>query len=430
MRGNRLFYGWIIVGVAFVTLAVSFGVWYSFSVFFVAILREFSWSRGATVGVFSIFIMVYCSIAIVIGSVLDRFGPRVVLPLGSLLVVLGLLVSSRIQALWEFYLFYGVLTAIGISSIGHISHSIFLPNWFLKKRGLALGIAMAGIGVGILVFVPLAQFIISRLGWRMAYCVLAGIVLAVVLPINAVFQRKNPKEIGAYPDGGRNPSVAWETLTIVGTQGVGAERIPKELTLHATLRSTRFWFLFLTYFFTPFATQGTLMHQVAHAVDRGFSAEEGAFFFGLMGIMGSVGKILFGDLSDRISREKAFATGIGCAFSGVLCMLALQPGYSALLYGYAVLFGLGYGSAPPLLAARAADLFHGPHFGKVYGFLAIALGLGGATGTWVNGEIFDMTSSYSVALVLANSAFAFVAFLFWKTSPTPCRKWESNKTVF
>lgn len=430
MKRHPFFYGWTIVGVSFVTLAISFGIWYSFSVFFVAILSEFGWSRAATAGVFSMFMVVHSGLAIVIGSLLDRFGPRKLIPFGSILVAMGLLASSRIEALWQLYLFYGVVTAIGICSIGYISHSILLPNWFLKKRGLAIGIAMAGIGVGMQVIVPVTQNIISRFGWRTAYCLLGAVILIIVIPLNAVFQRRNPEEIGELPDGERRPVDHQVPMKENFRSTSIAESIPAEWTLGDTLRTSRFWFLFLTFFFTPMAIQGTLIHQVAHVVDKGFSAERGAFFFGLAGIMGSAGKILFGYLSDRIGREKAFAIGIGCAFFGVLSLMCLRPGHGQLLYGYAILFGLGYGSIAPIFPSQAADLFHGAHFGRIYGFLSIAGGLGGATGAWLSGKIFDLTASYGIAFFGVLSALVIIVFFFWFTSPALLRgrKPYSNRT--
>ncbi len=165
------------------------------------------------------------------------------------------------------------------------------------------------------------------------------------------------------------------------------------------------------------AVQGVLIHQVAHVVDKGFSAARGAFFFGLAGIVGSVGKILFGHLSDRIGRDRAFTIGMGCAFLGVLSLMGLRADHGWLLYGYAVFFGLGYGSIAPIFPSRAADLFQGAHFGKIYGFIAVPGGLGGATGTWLSGKIFDLTASYKIAFLGVLAVFVLVVVLFWLTSP-------------
>jgi len=418
MKSHRFFYGWTIVAVSFITLGIAFGIWYSFSVFFVAIQKEFGSTRAATAGVFSVFMVVQSGAAILIGFLLDRFGPRKVLPIGSALIVIGLMASSRINSIWQLYLFYGVVTAVGICSIGYPSHSIFLPNWFVKKRGLAIGIAMAGIGIGMQVLVPFAQHIISLYGWRVAYWVLAAIVLIMVIPLTAVFQRRNPREVGAFPDGEKGARNSTETSRKDPSLTTSAELHSTQWTLRNTLRTRRFWFLFLTFFFTSLAIQGTLIHQVAHVVDKGFSAEKGALIFGLVGILGSVGKILFGYLSDRIGRTKAFTIGMGCTFFGVINLMILQPAHLHPLYAYAIFFGLGYGSIAPIFPAHAADLFHGAHFGKIYGSLSMAGGIGGATGTWLSGKIFDLTSSYRIAFLIVLSSIILMVILFRLTSPS------------
>ena len=425
MKRDRPFYGWTIISISLVTLAIGFGIWYSFSVFFVAILKEFGWDRASAAGVFSLFMLVHSGAAFFIGSLHDRFGPRKVIPMGSLLIVIGLIASSRIGSLWQLYLSFGVLTAIGICTIGFVSQSILLPNWFLKKRGLALGIAMAGIGIGMQVFVPLAQYIISSWGWRAAYCLLAATVICIVIPLNAIFQRRNPQEIGALADGEKMPVGHKDILNESTSQLSVARNNLAQWTLASSLRTRQFWFLFLTYFFIPMAVQGVLIHQVAHVVDKGFSAARGAFFFGLAGIVGSAGKILFGHLSDRIGRDRAFTMGMGCAFLGVLSLMNLSPYNGWLLYGYAIFFGLGYGSIAPIFPSRAADLFQGAHFGKIYGFIAISGGVGGAIGTWLSGKIFDLTASYKIAFLGVLTIFVLIAVLFWLTAPDTPRKEDS-----
>ena len=408
MKSDRIFYGWVIVAVSFINLGVVFGIWYSFSVFFVAILKEFGWSRAETAGVFSCFMMVHSLSAVVIGAYIDRLGPRIVFPVASCIVALGLYLSSRIHSLWEFYLWYGVLTSIGVCAIGFIAHGIILPKWFDRKRGLAIGIAMAGVGVGMQLLVPATQFVISDFGWRSAYVMLAVIILLVLFPLNAFFQRKDPGEIGDVPDGaaGRNGADRDSGKAFSSPKPIAG-------TIREAVRTRPFWLLSLTFFFTPMAIQGTLIHQVAGVVDKGFSAAQGAFVFGLAGILGSVGKIFFGYLSDRIGREKAFALGIGCAFFGVVSLLLLQPGLHVLLYSFAVLFGLGYGSVAAIFPARTADLFLGPQFGKILGILSLAGGVGGAFGVWVSGKIFDLTASYSLSFMISLAAMAIAIGLFW-----------------
>lgn len=420
MKQDRIFYGWIIVALSFVNLGVIFGIWYSFSVFFVAVIEDFHWSRAATSGVFSCFMLVHSFAALPMGTVMDRFGPRRVIPAAALVVALGLAASSRITTLWEFYLWFGVVTAIGVCAIGFIAHGIILPRWFQRKRGLAIGIAMSGIGLGMQIIIPLCHYLITLFGWRTAYLILAAGTLAILVPLNVLVQRNSPEEIGDVPDGrhsvdpGRQGAVkALPPEVITVSRPVYP---PLAQTLREALRTRQFWFLFVSFFFTPLAIQGTLIHQVASVTDSGFSPAQGAFFFGMAGIFGSVGKIFFGTLSDRTGREKAFALGMICTMAGVVSLLFLQPDRGFLLYSYAILFGLGYGSIAPIVPARSADLFLGPHFGKILGILSIGGGLGGAMGVYLSGTIFDITGDYRLAFVIALVAIGMSTVLFWFSS--------------
>ncbi|MBW2675167.1 MAG: MFS transporter [Deltaproteobacteria bacterium] len=429
MKQHRFFYGWIIVGLSFVNLGIIFGIWYSFSVFFVAIFQEFGWSRAATAGVFSCFMLVHSASAIVIGSFLDRFGARVVIPVGACIVALGLFASSRIDALWQFYLWYGVLTPVGVCAVGFIAHGIILPKWFDRKRGLAIGIAMAGIGLGMQILVPAAQLVIADFGWRTAYCALAGFILITILPLNILLPRSNHQEMGQNPDGARAGEGADDRPNESGQPETSLTCPPVIWTVHECLRSKQFWFLFSSFFFTPLAVQGILIHQVAGVVDKGFSAVQGAFFFGLAGIMGSVGKIFFGWLSDRIDREIAFGLGLGCAFLGVLSLMLLQPDWPYLLYGYAIFFGLGYGSIAPIIPARTADLFLGPHFGKILGMLSIGGGVGGALGVWLSGKIYDIMASYNASFMISLVSLVLAVILFRLAGTPVARKTKSAGSV-
>ncbi|MDD5474914.1 MAG: MFS transporter [Syntrophales bacterium] len=423
MIQDRIFYGWVIVAVSFINLGIIFGIWYSFSVFLVAVIEEFQWSRSAVSGVFSCFMLVHSFVALPVGSVMDRFGPRRIIPLASCLVAVGLAASSRITSLWHFYLSFGVITAIGVCAIGFIAHGIILPKWFERKRGLAIGIAMSGIGLGMQIIIPLSHYLITLYGWRSAYLILAAGMLSIVFPLNAILQRTNPGEIGEVPDGSAKESVPILTPSLEESSKVNPPMAARTLhkpvaqTPGEALRTRQFWFLFVSFFFVPLAIQGTLIHQVASVIDGGFSAAQGAFFFGMAGIFGSLGKIFFGTLSDRISREKAFAIGMFCTILGVASLLMLQADRVYLLYSYAILFGMGYGSIAPIVPARSADLFLGPHFGKILGILSLAGGIGGASGVLLSGKIFDLTEDYTLAFIVAIVAVSLAIMLFWFSSP-------------
>ncbi|MEW6262692.1 MAG: MFS transporter [Thermodesulfobacteriota bacterium] len=415
MTANRVYYGWTIVSLGFVNLAVAFGVWYSFSVFFIAIFKEFGWSRAATAGVFSVFTLVHALSGLVVGCLLDRFHPRILIPIGSILIAAGLFLTSRTASLVEIYFYYGVITSLGICLIGLIPTSFLTSKWFLAKRGLAMGFASAGIGLGTLIFIPLIQYAVANVGWRITYLLMAISVLILIVPPNTLLQRKNPAEVGLAPDG-----EIMNTLPPLSSLRDPAEGRTSSLypaSISDVLKARSFWCLFLTFFATPFAVQGVIIHQVAYMLDRGFSAQMGAYIFGLIGLLGSLGKILFGHFSDRLGRSLALTLGLGITSAGIVCLMLSKSEGAALIYFYAILFGLGYGSIAPIFPSRAADLFQGPWFGRIYGVLSFSAGLGAAAGAWFNGRIYDLTQSYQIAFLASLGALSVSIVFFWHTGP-------------
>ena len=182
-KSPMIYYGWVVVGVGFFTLGVAFGIWYSFSVFFLAIIREFGWSRAAASSIFSVFVVCQALTAVMAGHLQDRFGPRVVIPVGTVILALSLVLTSQVQSLWHFRIAYGILAGSSLSLLGFASHSAFIPKWFERQRGLAMGVTMSGIGFGMLFLVPLVEKSITLYGWRNTYLYLAAL-LSLLAQVN------------------------------------------------------------------------------------------------------------------------------------------------------------------------------------------------------------------------------------------------------
>lgn len=422
VKTPRFFYGWIIIAISFLNLAMAFGIWYSFSVFFLAIIDDFGWSRAATSGIFSVFILCHAVMGLLTGHLQDRFGPRLVIPFGSVLLAASLVLTSRAQEIWHFYLVYGVFASTGVSLIGFTSHSAFLPNWFERKRGLAVGIAMAGIGIGMLVLVPLLEKIITLYGWRTAYLFAAGTVLCLVAPLNLVFARKSPAEIGLKPDGDATGGDVQATAPKRIVEILDQEWAEQDWTMARALKTRQFWFVASAFFFTSFAFQSTLLHSVSAMVDSGLSRHTATILFGILGIAGSSGKILFGYLSDLYGREIINTVGGIAAALGIACLIAAASGSLLLALLFALMFGVGYGSAAPLLPSISADIFAGKAFGMIFAMIGIGAGLGGSCGAFMAGLIHDMTDSYTISFSMSICSLILASTLIWLAGPRKIRR--------
>src|SRR4030042_1324424 len=198
---HKFYYGWIIVILGLISMSFWVGVRSSFSVFYVALLEEFHWSRGESAGVQSMAMLTYTFIAPVVGGLIDRLGPRRVIVPGIILLVAGLVLCSTMKTLFQFYLFYGVLVAAGSTCIAIVAYSAILAHWFERKRGLASGIAVSGMGLGTFLLVPLSQSLISSYGWRPTFVILGGLVMLIALPLNLMFLKHKPEELGLRVDG-------------------------------------------------------------------------------------------------------------------------------------------------------------------------------------------------------------------------------------
>lgn len=420
---RSLYYGWMIVAIAFATMAVAYGVRNSFCVFYVAILKDFGWSRANTAGIFSVNVIVYGATAPFAGFLVDRFGPRKVLSMGAILLALGTALCSQVSALWHFYLLFGVTIAIGNSLIGFPAHAAVLSNWFIRRRGAAFGIFTAGFGVSFLI-VPLVQHFIVAFGWRTAFVNLAVLIPVILLPLIIVFSRHRPEDMGLLPDG-IVPGSQNEILSSrrkIDMFAVDPQRVSIQWTLGKAIKTTQLWVLLLISF-CVFGISENLMvtHQAAFFVDVGYSGIFAASMVAFFGIMCAVGN-LGGFLSDIIGREKNFTLGCGIAILGTLILFLIKsPSYRWMSYLYAGLFGFGMGINGPTLTAAVADIFHGKHFGSINGFLLLGFGAGGVVGPWLGGYIFDTTRSYNYAFLVTILALIVASSLIWMVSPRKIR---------
>ena len=417
-RRLPFFYGWLVVAVVFITMAICVNARTAFSLLFPPILDEFGWERGVTAGAFSFGFIVSAALSPLLGRLMDRHGPRFVMEIGVAATAAGLLLATFAGEPWHIYLTLGMLVGAGTTFTGYTGQALFLPNWFVRRRGLAISIAFAGVGFGSIVMLPALQVFVERNGWR-AGCTLLGVVVLVVLvPLNLLLRRR-PEDIGLAPDGDADTPAAAQARRVNVVDPAWAAI---DWTLARAMRTARFWWIAIAYFAGLFAWYAVQVHQTKYLIETGFSPHEAAWALGAVSLAGVPGQIALGWLSDRIGREPVWAIGnLGFGLT-YLALLALPTFPSVpLLYAMVIVQGaIGYGMTS-VVGAIPAEIFEGKHYGSIFGTLMVSALAGGALGPWFMGFVHDRTGSYALAFWVAIGCTVLSAFAIWRAAPSGVR---------
>jgi MFS family permease len=413
------YYGWLLVGIAFVTMAIAVTARTAFSLLLPPLIDEFGWDRGLVAGAFSFGFLVSAVVAPIFGRLMDRNGPRVVIGSGVCLMSIGLLMAPAIERPWQLYATLGVLVAVGAGLMTYTAHSLFLPNWFVRRRGLAVSVAFSGAGIGAIVLLPWLQTIIGRDGWR-ASCTTMGLLVLLVIGPSTLLLRRRPEDIGLLPDGALRTAAANDrrrASNVVDPAWAAIEWTPAR-----ALRTSRFWWIVLGYFCTMFAWYAVQVHQTKYLIEVGFTPLVAAWSLGIVSVVAIPGQIGLGALSDRVGREWVWTTACGGFAICYATLIALEPAPSRpLLYLMVVSQGfLGY-AVTSVMGAIVAEIFEGPHYGSIFGTVTVALIGGGAAGPWVAGVIHDATGSYRLAFLLAIACCVISAAAIWIAAPRKVR---------
>jgi len=413
------FYGWAIVAIAFVTMALGVNARTAFSLFFPPIVEEFGWQRATTAGAFSFGFLVSAVLSPLLGKLMDRFGPRVVMEFGVGVTGLGLVLAALVSQPWHLYLTLGVLVGAGSVCLGYTGHALFLPNWFVRRRGLAMSIAFSGVGIGSIVVLPALQWTIEAYGWRATCIGLGLVVLAVLAPLNLLL-RQRPQDLGLEPDG--DPAKGAAGSAAHADNVVDAAWAAVDWTLARAMRTARFWWLASGYFAAMVAWYSVQVHQTKYLIEAGFSGSYAAWALGFVSLVAIPGQIALGHVSDRVGREWVWTVGcLGFAICyGALLLIGAAPS-SALLWTMVIAQGfLGYGLTS-VVGAIPAEIFAGRHYGGIFGTLMGAAIAGGAFGPWVTGLAYDLTGSYAAGFWTAIGACVFSAAAIWMAGPRQIR---------
>ncbi len=414
-------YGWVIVAVAFVTMAIGVTARTAFSLLLPPLIEEFAWDRGLVAGAFSFGFLASALVSPLGGRVMDRHGPRPLILAGVALVSAGLLLAPLIAAPWQLYATLGTLVGLGGNLMGYTVQSLYLPQWFQRRRGMAMGVAFSGVGVGAILLLPWLQSVILAEGWRAA-CLLMGLIVALVVGPLALLVRGRPQQVGLRPvgDGAEAAGAAPRGRPVV----VDAAWAAVDWTPGRALRTARFWWIVLAFFCALFAWYAVQVHQTQYLLEVGFGAEEAAWALGLVSVVAIPGQIGLGALSDRIGREWVWTAGcLGFVISyAALIALAGAPGSRLLLAVMVLGQGtLGY-ALTSVMGPIVVEIFEGRQFGAIFGMINVALIAGGAAGPWVTGAVHDATGSYAAAFLLAIACCAVSAAGVWIAAPRRVRR--------
>ncbi len=386
---DRLFYGWVVVIAFLVFTVIIYGTRYSFGVFFKPLESQFELTRAATSGVFSVYLLLCGVFSVLGGWALDRYGPRIVIIPMGLLTGLSLLLTSQASSAWQLFITYSLLLAMGTGA-GYPIMMATISRWFDKKRGLAVGIASSGVGLGTLAMAPFATYLIINFDWRVAFIVM-GAIAGLIITSLSMLLRKDPAEMGLLPDGEKPDSDK------IGRQDNRDDIQPPSLSLFQAVRTTDFWFFGTICLLWGTGLHLVLTHIVPRATDVGISAIEAAGVLSLIGGMNILGRLIMGWASDHISRK---TSAIICALIGAGALVWLIWSRDLwMFYLFAAAFGFGYGGFAPSLFPMLGDIFGLRNLGVIMGVLDIGWAIGSAIGPALGGLVFDVTKSYFLAFV-------------------------------
>ena len=386
--------------IAALTLAIQNGVVMAFAVLNLPLIVEFHASRGEVATVQSAVLLLLGFGGPLVGWAFDRFGPRRLFQGAAVIAALALAAASRVHSLPALVLTYGIVGGLALCALGSQTQMVMAVLWYPEARGRAIAIADLGTGLGAFCFIPLGQALVTAVGWRGVLLVWAALLLAVVVPLNALQQ---------VPE---RAAPAGTTASSEAAWSVGA-----------ALRSPAFWWLALMHFAGSCAFPVMNTHMVAYAIGQGIDPEKAAAALGSVSLVSLAGRLGTGWLSDRVGRALTLTVAYGSAALGIAGLTALTlTGQSFWLVLYVVLYGMAQGSTGIIGSARAADVFAGASFGAIYGWLVLSVGPSQAFGAWVGGRIFDVTGSYLPAFVFAVAALVVGVIAIWRVRDTRRRE--------
>jgi MFS family permease len=402
MREEKgIFWGWYVVMGAFLISSISYGARYSFGVFVKPMSVDYGWSRSVVSLGASINMIVYSVCAIFLGRILDKVAPRWIITAGAIFASVSYILTGFARTPLHFYLVYGVLCGAGTACMGLLVVNSSVGKWFIKKRGIAIGISTMGVSFGTIALTPLAGYIVKNYNWHYGFIFLGIIFVLIGISLSQLFMgRVNPESHGLFPDGVRKIAQVLELDHV--------QRHPAHLPVKVIFKNSQFWILVVCFSLAVMTLMAVFVHQVAYALDNNIENVVAASSLGALGFGGICGQFFFGWFSGR-AKDVKYSAVLGMIIMAAGMVLLLKATTAQRLYFYALIYGFGYGSLGPMMPILVADRFGRHVLGSVYGWLTFFMGMGGGIGPFIGGLIYDRTGSYTYVwqaniLILAGCA--------------------------
>jgi len=399
----KLYYGWIVVAAAFLVALAAYGVQYSFGIFLKPLSEDLGWTRTLVSGAASLFMFSRGALAILTGWATDKYGPGKTVAVGGLFLGLGLLLTSQIGAAWQLYLFYGLMVGFGLS-VAFAPLVATTSRWFVSKRGLAVGIVVAGIGMGTAVMSPVARYLVATFEWRLSYIIIGLLAWFIVIPA-ALFLRRSPEEKGLQPLGKIEVVAAKEDVVTNG------DNLASEggFSLRGAMRTRPFWVLLTMIILWSTCLQMIMIHIYPHATDLGIPGAVAVNFLVVIGLSSIIGRLAMGAVSDRIGGRLTLAISLVMLALAMFWLLRVTDVW--MFYLFAAVFGFAYGGCVPQLPIIAGELFRLQSIGAIVGVQMLGVAIGGAIGPLLGGYVFDVTGTYYIAFLVSGIAILVVLVL-------------------
>jgi len=435
-RRPRIFYGWwIVIAAGAASLFNSVSTFAGFGAFFLPIQREFHTDRASLSAAVSLARLEGSLLGPLEGWLVDRYGPRILMRIGMIIMGLGFILVSMTQNITMFYLAFVLGIALGASLGAGTPGSVAVANWFVKKRSTAFGLVNAGFAIGT-ILVPAVGWLVESLGWRQAALILGIIIWVTGIPLSFIMRHK-PEQYGYLPDGvepapvptaaapgegvGASPAARQEAATPIPVEEVN-------FTTKQALVTRAFWMLGLSFAFRTLATGAVNVHQIPFMLDQGYSLTEATLSVSAVGVGSFIGRVVLGWMGDRTDKRYALAASLAAMAVGMF-IFATSTTMSQVLV-FAAIYGLGFGGTAPLMSALRGEYFGRQHFGAIGGFQSLLVLIGTAGGPTFAGIAYDRTGDYRWAFtVISLVAFIGVGLTLAATPPKEVRALAEKRTV-